>query len=188
MNPVSDVAAEVSGYADVAKQIIDLAVFGAAQNRSYRRLADFTDTIGNRVSGSENLDMAIKYMYNAMRQDGLDVHLGERAFLSVSLVAGCVKCAMRIHCSLEFHNLRDSAMSCLLLNVTVVLFYPSSPEPVKIPHWVRGKESAEMIVPRAKNLAILGLGSSIGTPPEGKDYTIPRAGRFMVVHMSVPFL
>lgn len=73
----SDVAVEVAGYTDVAKRIIELAVFGAAQNRSYSRLADFTDTIGNRVSGSQNLDMAIKYMFNAMRQDGLDVHLGE---------------------------------------------------------------------------------------------------------------
>lgn len=70
-------ATEVAGYADVAKRIIDLAVFGAAQNRSYTRLADFTDTIGNRVSGSINLEMAIKYMYKAMTQDGLDVHLGE---------------------------------------------------------------------------------------------------------------
>lgn len=70
-------AAEVADYNGVAKQIIDLAVFGGAQNRSYRRLADFTDTIGNRVSGSHDLDMAIKYMYNAMTADGLDVHLGE---------------------------------------------------------------------------------------------------------------
>lgn len=69
--------AEVAAYADVAKQIIDLAVFGAAQNRSYDRLARFTDTIGNRVSGSHSLEMAIKYMYSAMTQDGLDVHLGE---------------------------------------------------------------------------------------------------------------
>ncbi|KAM3614326.1 uncharacterized protein V6R79_012799 [Siganus canaliculatus] len=112
---VSRIVAEVAGYADVAKQIIDLAVFGAAQNRSYNRLADFTDTIGNRISGSQNLDLAIKYIYNAIKQDGLDVHL----------------------------------------------------EPAKIPHWVRGKESAEMIEPRVKNLQILGLGSSVGTPPEG---------------------
>ncbi|XP_039973920.1 carboxypeptidase Q-like isoform X2 [Xiphias gladius] len=112
---VSDIAADVGDNDDVANKIIDLAVHGAAQNRSYRRLADFTDTIGNRISGSHNLEMAIEYMYNAMTQDGLDVHL----------------------------------------------------EPVKVPHWVRGKESAEMIVPRVKSLAILGLGSSVGTPPEG---------------------
>lgn len=74
---MSDIAAEVAGYADVAQKIINLAVSGAAQNRSYTRLADFTDTIGNRLSGSQNLDMAIKYMYTAMTQDGLDVHLGD---------------------------------------------------------------------------------------------------------------
>lgn len=73
----SEISAEVAAYADVAKQIIDLAVFGAAQNRSYNRLAHFTDTIGSRVSGSRSLEMAIKYMYSAMTQDGLDVHLGK---------------------------------------------------------------------------------------------------------------
>uniref|UniRef100_A0A8C5H1B8 Carboxypeptidase Q n=1 Tax=Gouania willdenowi TaxID=441366 RepID=A0A8C5H1B8_GOUWI len=112
---VKAIITEVAGYADVAKQIIELAVNGAAQNRSYRRLTDFTDTIGNRVSGSHNLEMAIKYMYNALKQDGLDVYL----------------------------------------------------EPVKIPHWIRGNESAEMVLPRAKRLAILGLSSSVATPPEG---------------------
>lgn len=86
IHPISNIAAEVAGYNGVAKQIIDLAVFGAAQNRSYRRLADFTDTVGNRVSGSPNLDMAIKYMYSAMTEDGLDVHLGELGSL---LPTGC---------------------------------------------------------------------------------------------------
>ncbi|XP_073406531.1 carboxypeptidase Q isoform X2 [Dendrobates tinctorius] len=107
---------EVANYKDIAKSIIDLAIYGSAQNRSYERLALFVDTIGNRVSGSDNLKNAIKYMYNALHEDQLQ---------NVSL------------------------------------------EPVKIPHWERGKELAIMIQPREKNLAILGLGGSVGTPVEG---------------------
>lgn len=40
-------------------------------------------------------------------------------------------------------------------------------EEVRVPHWVRGAESVEMLEPRAQNLPMLGLGGSIGTPPEG---------------------
>ena len=40
-------------------------------------------------------------------------------------------------------------------------------ETVMVPHWVRGNESVEMIAPRFERLRMLGLGSSIGTPPEG---------------------
>ncbi|KAL2080870.1 hypothetical protein ACEWY4_022723 [Coilia grayii] len=70
------IATQISGYRDLAQKIIDLAVQGKAQNRSYDRLSAFTDTVGNRLSGSQNLDLAIKYMYNALIQDGLEnVHL-----------------------------------------------------------------------------------------------------------------
>lgn len=89
VNLATGIAEEVARYNVVAKQIIDLALFGAAQNRSYERLADFTDTIGNRVSGSHNLELAVQYMEKAFRQDGLVVKLGESALLSVSGDAGC---------------------------------------------------------------------------------------------------
>lgn len=110
---------EIAGYYDVAKAIIDLAVHGKAQNRSYERLAVFADTIGPRLSGSANLDAAIKYMYSALQKDGLEnVHL----------------------------------------------------EPVKVPHWERGEEFAMMLEPRNHSIAILGLGSSVATPPEGNAF------------------
>ncbi|XP_077023394.1 carboxypeptidase Q isoform X2 [Tamandua tetradactyla] len=114
--PLQDIREEISRYRDVAKSIIELAVYGKAQNRSYERLALLVDTVGPRPSGSKSLEEAIQIMYQNLQEDGLEnVHL----------------------------------------------------EPVKIPHWERGTESAVMLEPRFHTMAILGLGSSIGTPPEG---------------------
>ncbi|XP_042560657.1 carboxypeptidase Q-like [Clupea harengus] len=115
---LAEITREISGYRAIAQKIIHLAVQGKAQNRSYDRLAAFTDTVGNRISGSQNLEVAIKYMYSALIQDGLEnVHL----------------------------------------------------EQVKVPHWVRGQESATMVLPRNHTMAILGLGSSVGTSSQGVE-------------------
>ena len=49
-------------------------------------------------------------------------------------------------------------------------------EPVKVPHWLRGRESVELTSPRSMPLVMLGLGNSIGTPAEGIEADV------LVVH------
>jgi carboxypeptidase Q len=100
-------------YRDAAERLIGAAI---ASDHAYTRLSELCDGIGNRLSGSPQLDRAIQWAAGAMREDGLE-------------------------------------------NVRLL--------PVKIPHWVRGAEHAEMVEPGPQKLSMLGLGRSIGTPPGG---------------------
>jgi carboxypeptidase Q len=51
-------------------------------------------------------------------------------------------------------------------------------EPVMVPHWVRGEESATLVSPRAAALHMIGLGNSVGTPPQGITAPVLVVGTF----------
>jgi carboxypeptidase Q len=40
-------------------------------------------------------------------------------------------------------------------------------DPVRVPIWARGKELAEIVRPHLRTLAVLGLGGTVATPPDG---------------------
>jgi len=96
-----------------AEKLITAAL---ADTMAYHRLAEMTDTYGNRLSGSASLEHAIDWILAGLKADG-------------------------------FANVHG--------------------EPVMVPHWVRGAESAELHTPRETRLHMLGLGGSVGTPSGG---------------------
>jgi carboxypeptidase Q len=103
----------LDSYRDPAARLIAESM----SNRfAWERLALLGDTFGNRLSGSQALEDAIRWAVAEMKKDGLD-------------------------------QVRA--------------------EPVKVPHWVRGQESLEIVSPHRSPLVMLGLGNSVGTPPDG---------------------
>jgi hypothetical protein len=44
---------------------------------------------------------------------------------------------------------------------------PVSSEPVKVPHWVRGREEAHLLSAANQNLVLTAIGGSVATPPSG---------------------
>jgi carboxypeptidase Q len=56
-------------YKETARRLIGAA---SGSTFAWERPAELTDTFGNRLSGSENLDAAIKWAASEMRRDGLE--------------------------------------------------------------------------------------------------------------------
>lgn len=73
-------------------------------------------------------------------------------------------------------------------------------EKVMVPHWVRGKESAEILSPSRQPLVMLGLGDSVGTPAGGIEAEVyvvrnftelegnPERVRGRIVVFNVPYV
>ena len=60
---------KIDAYRVSAGRIIGAAL---TKNKAYERLAYLTDSIGNRLSGSQNLERAIAWAVREMKSDGLD--------------------------------------------------------------------------------------------------------------------
>ncbi|MEN3328864.1 MAG: hypothetical protein V7638_3671 [Acidobacteriota bacterium] len=69
---------KIDPYRAAAARIIGAAL---TSDRAYSRLAHLTDHIGNRLSGSQNLERAIEWAISEMKRDGLDNVRGEKVMV-----------------------------------------------------------------------------------------------------------
>lgn len=67
--PLPPPTVKIDPYRTAAARIIGAAL---TSDRAYSRLAHLTDHIGNRLSGSKNLELAIQWALAEMKRDGLD--------------------------------------------------------------------------------------------------------------------
>jgi hypothetical protein len=111
-------------YREVAGRLIGAALTDAD---GWRKAVHLTTRIGHRLSGSPQLEEAVRWAAEGMRAEGLN-------------------------------------------NVRL--------QPVMVPHWVRGAESARLLAPVEREISILGLGNSVGTPSDGIEAPVVVVGSF----------
>ncbi|HEY4426453.1 MAG TPA: M28 family metallopeptidase [Pyrinomonadaceae bacterium] len=76
--PMPPPTIKIDRYRAAAARIIGAAL---TSDRAYSRLAHLTDHIGNRLSGSQNLERGIEWAISEMKRDGLDNVRGERVMV-----------------------------------------------------------------------------------------------------------
>ncbi len=76
--PLPPPTVKIDQYRTAAARIIGAAL---TSDRAYSRLAHLTDHIGNRLSGSTNLERAIEWALAEMKRDGLENVRGEKVIV-----------------------------------------------------------------------------------------------------------
>ncbi|HET6974578.1 MAG TPA: M28 family metallopeptidase [Pyrinomonadaceae bacterium] len=76
--PMPPPTVKIDRYRAAAARIIGAAL---TSDRAYSRLAHLTDHIGNRLSGSQNLERGIEWAISEMKRDGLDNVCGEKVMV-----------------------------------------------------------------------------------------------------------
>jgi carboxypeptidase Q len=76
--PLPSPTVKIDRYRAAAAKIIGAAL---TSDHAYARLAHLTDHIGNRLSGSQNLERAIEWAITEMKRDGLDNVRGEKVMV-----------------------------------------------------------------------------------------------------------
>lgn len=70
---------EIARYEKEVTKIKNCVLYGPCKGTTYNHLADFIDTFGNRIAGSQNLENSIDYMLNKSVCYGLENVHGEQA-------------------------------------------------------------------------------------------------------------
>jgi carboxypeptidase Q len=114
-SPTAKPSASPPAQLPLAERLVGPAL---TEGHAWQRLAELTDGIGPRLSGTEGGEAAVQWALRSFKADGVKAWL----------------------------------------------------EPVKVPHWVRGEERAELLASerfRGRPLTVMALGGSGPTPPEG---------------------
>lgn len=114
--PATQVGAGLIELSTYQKSVARITQEMTSNQRAYAKMVELCDGIGHRLTGSKNLEKAVKWAVALMKKEGHE-------------------------------------------NVGT--------EEVMVRRWVRGNESTTLLLPREVPLIMLGLGNSVGTPPEG---------------------